>query len=175
MIIVPWYWEFISLMFIIYAGAPWLLALIYRESIFFWFAIGVFAIELIIKISRIIPYSPQYHSIVMRPPGATNCSCFNTGGLYKGRIGMPSGHVMITTYFVCGLYHILNTKGVFDTNVNYKYLYICASLILIILMALSRLKKQCHNLWQVVIGCVLGVVFAEMWFQVYKKYFNTPV
>ena len=163
-------WDMISLMFLIYIVVPWILLLLYPNKEVFWFAIGSLGVESVIKLSRILPYPLSMQHIVLRPELAKNCSCFNTGGSYKNRIGMPSGHVMMSTYILYGLYKIFrNNNWITGKNIHY-YIFLC--ILLVFLMAISRIKRHCHNVWQVVVGCVLGIIFVEVWFYVFNVLFK---
>lgn len=101
----------------------------------------------LIKLSRVIlPKSGIY----LRPANAMNCSIFNTGGSYINRIGMPSGHVLLTTYILLSTGYLL----------NFSLPSMIGIYIWILLMAISRIKKNCHTILQVIIGFIIGALIA---------------
>lgn len=113
-----------------------------------------------------------YPSIFKRPNGATNCSVFNTGGLVDKKSGFPSGHVANISF-------IMNFLNQDNNNIFYTILYY----IPIILVAISRYAKNCHNIIQILSGYLLGYILAIFFYRnndsiknyyerIYKEYFT---
>lgn len=71
---------------------------------------------------------------------------------------MPSSHAAITTYFVATylyLNYVNNINNINNKTINYTY---NSGLILYLyLVLLSRYKKHCHSLQQLVAGTSLGL------------------
>lgn len=102
----------------------------------------------------------MYPDIFKRPDGATDCSLFNTGGLVDQNSGFPSGHVAIISFIM----NFLNFK---KRNIIYN--------IPIILVAISRYVKKCHNMIQISAGYLLGYGIAYIFFKndaKIKRYFD---
>ena len=89
----------------------------------------------------------MYPSIFKRPDAARDCSLLNTGGPVGDRGGFPSGHMAVTSYFM----HYLYFKNR-DYSLRAKLYYHTP----IILMALARYMKSCHNIPQIIAGYLLG-------------------
>ena len=89
-----------------------------------------------------------------RPTGAYNCNLMNNDGNQSEKPGMPSSHAAITTYFVLTLLY-LNYKE--QQKIN-PYLNIFL-LVYFYLVLLSRHKKLCHSLQQLLAGFILGLLF----------------
>lgn len=140
-------WDFISLTLYPLTFYPIILYFTFWKSIFIiQFIVMLFAMFLI-KLSRVIlPKSGIY----LRPANAMNCSIFNTGGSYINRIGMPSGHVLLTTYILLSTGYLL----------NFSLPSMIGIYIWILLMAISRIKKNCHTILQVIIGFIIGALIA---------------
>jgi membrane-associated phospholipid phosphatase len=165
-------WDALSLMVILYLCLPVIFLLLTKDFVFAWITIGVLVCQILVKLSRLIQYPSSWSGVVMRPSGASNCSCWNMGGSYMGRIGMPSGHVALTTFSLLSTALALNKKGILPKSIT-LYTTCLVIGVLILLMGISRLKRQCHNIWQVLVGGVLGVVLSLVWFEAYKKFWET--
>lgn len=142
-------WDVISLSVIPIFLFPYGMAIIKKDVSYAVIAVGTIVCEIIVKLTRRLPV---VHPVQLRPSGAKNCSILNRGGSYEGRIGMPSGHVMLTSYVLVSLYMISEPED--------KLYYGIAMIIGITLMSMSRVIRVCHNIPQVVIGATLGAVFA---------------
>ncbi len=151
-------YDFLSLFVYALSAYPIISYIITGKIEYLYVLIGIVLIEIFIKISRIILPKNQYF---LRPNDASNCSICNDGGDYSNRIGMPSGHVLMTTFIV--YIYLLDLSN----NSNF-YQYICGILI-IFLVALSRVKKQCHTIPQVIVGAVLGILFGYSFKTVIKN------
>lgn len=95
-----------------------------------------------------------------RPIEARNCNLMNNDGSQGGKPGMPSSHAAITTYFVF-TYLYLNYKE----QKGIDYISIIILLTYLYLVALSRYKKHCHSIQQLLAGFSLG--FSIFLIQVY--------
>jgi membrane-associated phospholipid phosphatase len=148
------FWDLISISIWAIVIAPIVLYYFTKDIAYIYILIGIVVCELFIKLSRTFKYSKNLHKIVYRPNTAMNCSIFNRGGSFQGRIGMPSGHVMLTAFTLSAIFihqYGLGKKGSHQIE---GWLIV---LIAIILMSASRMYKKCHNIWQVIIGAILGI------------------
>lgn len=94
------------------------------------------------------------HAAYRRPDDACDCNAFNLGGPCGGAPGMPSGHVTAAAFFYA--YTFLQLRDVAPAAVAlFGTTHVAA-------VAASRLRKRCHNAWQVIAGCLLGGVVAIM-------------
>ena len=94
-----------------------------------------------------------------RPDKAMNCSLFNAGGFVGNNSGFPSGH-MGTTSFMTNLIYLKYCKY---KNIQNYILYNFWN----IFMAYARYTKNCHNLFQIISGYLLGMGIAYLFY--YKK------
>ena len=104
---------------------------------------------------------PSY--IFKRPDGARNCGLFNTGGLVDEKSGFPSGH-MCSISFV--MIYLLLKHG--KMNIRNFILYN----IPVILVAIGRYMKGCHNLIQISAGYLVGFSVAMFLFPRRKNIIN---
>lgn len=93
--------------------------------------------------------------------------------------GMPSSHAQFVwffatyvIYFVVIRLHHMNNNTIIE-NVS-KFLIVSSSLLLAILVCISRIYLQYHTFAQVFCGAVLGIVFATFWFT-FTCYVFTPL
>lgn len=93
--------------------------------------------------------------------------------------GMPSSHAQFVwffatyvIYFVIIRLHHLNNNTIIE-NVS-KILIISSSLIMAILVCISRIYLQYHTIAQVLCGALLGMFFATIWFAL-TCYVFTPL
>ncbi len=121
--------------------------------------IGIVICELIIKVTRLV--FPKV-GVFLRPAGAVNCNICNGGGDYTGKVGMPSGHVALTTFVFCALLQIYNSrlKGLI------RYVAYAVVITSICLMGLSRYYRKCHNIVQIITGVLLGIVLTWLYVHV---------
>lgn len=92
-----------------------------------------------IQLSRML--LPKYKCL-LRPQLARDCNVLNKGGDCSKCIGMPSGHMLISTFVLVSMYGI---------NV-----YVIGVLFF---MGASRMRKKCHTFNQVIVGCIVGLLF----------------
>jgi membrane-associated phospholipid phosphatase len=88
------FWDLISLSLIPLILTPIGLYIKTKDLIYIPVIVSISITEILISFSRQLPV---IHPVMLRPVGAKDCNLFNSGGSYDGQIGMPSGHVMLTT------------------------------------------------------------------------------
>ncbi|MCK4519445.1 MAG: phosphatase PAP2 family protein, partial [Candidatus Omnitrophica bacterium] len=76
------------------------------------------------------------------------------------RGGMPSGHVAVA--FSIWTMIVLLTR---------ENLVAVLALIMVILIAQSRVRVKIHTLWEVVVGGLLGVIATLLCFQIFYQFF----
>lgn len=114
------------------------------DSFSWWnvkYVLGLLLVVGFIKLAHSLPAQ----GMLARPKGACNCGITNGGGSYEHRSGMPSGHVMTTTYILCMI--AIKSNNLYTSVV---------SVALIISMMVSRVVKKCHTIPQVIAGALLG-------------------
>lgn len=151
-------WDVISLGILPIMSAPFVAAFVSKDpTSYLIVGAGTIVCEVIIKLSRCMK---KIHPVLIRPKGARDCGIFNNGGdKYEGRIGMPSGHVLMTTYVFTCMYLLSSQKPE-------------VGLLLIVgvmLMAASRVLRICHNIPQVIVGALLGFALALLTVKVVIK------
>ena len=131
---------------------------IYAIKEFFYlrkkFLLGLICCLYTEKVSKIVTKG-MFPSLLKRPDNAINCNLFNLGGKVGKNSGFPSGHVTIASYFSNYLFFIHNDKLVDNNKMVFYNLYP-------ILIGLSRYHKNCHNLFQIVSGHILGFIVAYL-------------
>lgn len=142
-----WQWDVISI--IPFASVP-VFGIIGRFDIVFG-AIGIVLAQKAIKYAS-QPYLKD-HKWLQRPQGACNCGAMNTGGPVGGRPGFPSGHAAVTSFIVV-------TTLLSYPQLRCNFIAWVFGVILIVLVDISRIKKKCHTLLQVVTGTLFGVTCA---------------
>lgn len=104
---------------------------------------------------------PSY--IFKRPDGARNCSLFNSGGLVDEKSGFPSGHMCSISFVMIYLY-LKNQKYTSENFILYN--------IPVLLVAIGRYMKGCHNLIQILAGYIVGFSVAMFLFPRRKNIIN---
>lgn len=138
----------VSFMAVVWLVLPLTLMLLVPSVRFAVILAGSVIVSIVIKICHALPV---WHPCQLRPPGAHDCNLLNSGGDYDGRIGMPSGH-MLTTSFV--LLSLLATS----TNPHWSHsIFVITA---ITAMGWSRIVRGCHTLAQVLVGIVFGGLLA---------------
>jgi membrane-associated phospholipid phosphatase len=150
-------WDFISLLIIAIAAYPFIRYIETLECTYLIIVAGVVFCQVFIKLTRQL-HSLKIYKFMIRPKGACNCNIMNSGGSYENRIGMPSGHMLMTTYVIVSLILL-----------NPTILTISLGSIVIILMGCSRYYKLCHTVPQVVVGITVGIIFAYITNIIIKK------
>ena len=142
-------WDIISLAVIPIFLLPYGLAIVKKDRAYAVIAVGTIICEIIVKLTRKLPV---VHPVQLRPSGAKNCSILNRGGSYEGRIGMPSGHVLLTSYVLVSLFLL--------SKPDEEPYFAVAATVGIIFMSMSRVIRTCHNVPQVIAGAMMGSIFA---------------
>lgn len=123
------------------------LVLGFHNTLFWWIIGGVLLFDIFLGI---VKHSiGNNETIFQRPQGASACNIFCMPSNDEGKPGFPSGHVATTTMMMLILTYYVNNM----------YFTIFA-LIYIILMALSRYRKKCHNWTQITWGLIFGITGA---------------
>jgi len=158
------FWDLVSLCILVILALPVLLIVFdgdpTRRLQYLVVLIGILVCEIIIKITRIV--LPK-QGVFLRPSNAVNCSLYNRGGNYAGRVGMPSGHVALTTFVLCSILYI------YKSNANHSPIVYVLVVLMIGLMCMSRYYRHCHNIPQIVMGFVLGILLTWIFVQFDKK------
>lgn len=149
-------WDFVSLTLYPLLFYPVILYLTFGRPIFIIQLVIMFFAMFLIKASRVV--LPKT-GIFLRPSNAMNCNIFNLGGSYANKIGMPSGHMLLSTYILLSTGYLL----------HFNKLGLIAMYIWIILMGISRIQKNCHTLLQVIIGFLIGAALAFVCIQLEKR------
>ena len=131
----------------------------------FDYLIGVI---LVLKIQQFIKDNTKNIHIksLKRPRNAKHCNLENNDGDVGNEPGYPSGH-MATTSFMTNLYYLKQCKiktmsNCFLYNIwNLKFMsnYILYN-IWNLFMAYARYKKNCHTIFQIIAGYLLGLIVA---------------
>ena len=138
--------------------------LIYNEYKNIKFFIGFLFVSFTIELLKKFPYPECLFSYTMRPIDACDCDSLNIGGkLEINTPGCPSGHMGSISYFAFyNILYLLNS----NKNIKFINLQIFLYIILILSMAWARITKKCHNLTQVVLGTIYGVLLAYIFYKV---------
>jgi len=84
-----------------------------------------------------------------RPTLANNCNAFCRGGAVGGEPGFPSGHMTTSTMFVVIMWLRFGNNYILLAGVPW-----------LLIMAWSRMIKQCHTWQQICAGMFTGLLFA---------------
>ena len=153
------FWDLISLSLIPLIFTPIGLYLKTKNQVYIPVIVSIVITEIIISFSRQLP---AFHPSMIRPTNAKNCNLFNSGGDYSGKIGMPSGHVMLTTCISLSLLFIYTKTNNLYTIFKKYQAHITITSLYILLMGISRVKRNCHNIPQVIGGFILGYGLAYL-------------
>ena len=153
------FWNLISLSLIPLILTPISLYVKTKNQVYIPVIVSIVITEIIISFSRQLPI---IHPVMLRPVGARDCNLFNSGGSYDGGIGMPSGHVMLTTCISLSLLFIYTKTNNLYTISKYYPIQFTITVLYILLMAISRVKRNCHNIPQVMGGFILGYGLAYL-------------
>jgi len=117
------------------------------------------------------------NQINIRPQEAFNCNMINGGGAAFMNAGFPSGHstvaFMLLTIFLYEYYmHRTNikitTNNFIGSEINIPNI-IFILLILAVLVPYSRYKSRCHTGYQVIGGCILGIIMGLLYTMVIDR------
>lgn len=126
--------------------------------------VGILFTDLLTKMIKSIikrynnPDNIALSNILIRPKGACDCDILNQNGCQEGKPGMPSGHMAVTIFFLFYLYY--NYYCIDNSNYNNKIIYIVAAFLYAVSMGYARYSKQCHNIMQIIVGSIVGIVCA---------------
>lgn len=99
--------------------------------------------------------------IAKRPEGANNCNMFNSGGDASNHSGLISEHTFLIS--TIGFYFIYRFTDQFKHNANYKQsLFITFLFIWIVLVAVARMKLECHKPEQTLLGFLMGILWGYL-------------
>ena len=145
------FWDIVSISLVALFLYPYLRYVESTDPRWIWMGVGLTLADLMTKIFKqfTFPLGGQF----LRPSNGTNCDIFCRAGPAGLRPGFPSGHMTVTTFFFVYMW------------LKYKSTYIAVfGLFMILLMAMARLQKQCHNELQVLGGALWGAIAAVAWF-----------
>ena len=148
-------WDWVSLSVFAVVCWPVLSFVINKQPVYAWFGAGMLITH--IFSDSIKKLTHNVHSIFNRPIGAKDCDMFCRNGDCTGKAGFPSGHVAHAAFFVT----FINLLHPHDTSLQ------IASILYVVLVAMSRHQKKCHNIQQVSAGAVLGISTAYIWYSIY--------
>ena len=149
-------WDTISISIVILHVYPFLRFIETHNATYLWFGLGILVMDLSIRwIKSMLLTSNE---LFKRPKGATGCDAFCMKGDVSGKPGFPSGHVASSAFFFTYFYLMSKTE-------HQMTIAIMGTLVTI-LMAISRLAKKCHNVFQVISGALYGLMFATFWYNV---------
>ena len=141
-------WDFLSLLVYALVAYPVIRYVETAMDIYLYIIIGCVASLVFVKITRMLP---PIHPAMLRPKGARDFNILNKGGPEEGKVGMPSGHVLLSTFVV---FSLLFMGG------KITYMKAVFSVACLIAIGLSRVAKGCHTWPQIIAGFVFGVLFA---------------
>lgn len=127
--------------------------------IYLWFALGIILMDLTIKCIKAMFHGTSY-GVLKRPIGARGCDAFCVKGDFSGKPGFPSGHVAASAFFFTMLWFISPLS-------SRVYIFV-SGFITILLVAIARVQKKCHNMFQVISGGLYGFLFSIVWFKLFK-------
>jgi membrane-associated phospholipid phosphatase len=117
--------------------------------------VSLFTPEIIKRFTKVIHPNGLYW---YRPKGAKGCDFQSLKGFARPFTpGFPSGHMTLTSYVM--VFNILMTL---QKKVKYSNVIILFNLLFIIAMAWARYYKNCHNLFQIIGGILLGGFIARI-------------
>ena len=102
-----------------------------------------------------------------RPIGAKNCGFFlNPKNTLSKSYGMPSGHSQNAVFF--STYVIMN---ILDSDITLHQKRIGISLFICLALGImySRVYLNCHTIQQVIIGGLIGFLFAKIYYEKEEK------
>ena len=104
------------------------------------------------------------NKIFIRPDGSKGCGagCGNTP--YSNRVGFPSGHSQNAWFFA--IYMILYSNKFGNNNTMVKLIYLSFATIISFsrLGYYSILGTTCHTPIQVIVGSIIGILLAKVYF-----------
>jgi membrane-associated phospholipid phosphatase len=142
--------ENISKSFLLIFIVPLLLG--FYNTVYWWIIVGVVIFDVFLGIIKHSVGNKE--KVFQRPQGASACNIFCLPSNDEGKPGFPSGHVATTTMMMLILVYFIH-----------DIYFTVFALIYIVLMALSRYSKKCHNLTQITCGLIFGIIGALVFIQ----------
>ena len=114
------------------------------------FLLWMLSTSLLVELIKRIEYPRELHRLTNRPEGCFNTDFLSRNGKQpKNTPGFPSGHMAITTLFCYKKISELENSN-FYGKIYYSTI--------ILLMGISRYYKKCHNVFQILVGSVFGLI-----------------
>ena len=120
-------------------------------------------------------YPKFMYNITRRPRGALNCDLLSRNGIKKwGTPGFPSCHVTTITLFgmfmIFAKYELYRKKGRKISNfIRNEFTFIGTNILIIVLTMWARYYKNCHNLFQISGGFLLGTFMAYIFVLIFVR------
>ena len=98
------------------------------------------------------------HDCLLRPNNGmcTYCTLFNGETLSENEIGFPSSHMSTATFISLSLSYFVCMS--LEVTITVKILLYSLAVLFIGIVGLSRYKKRCHNIVQILAGFVYGIL-----------------
>lgn len=120
------------------------------DTKYLWYFLGTIITDLLTKIIKHLTSNMSTADVFKRPVGAFDCDIFCRNGSCEGKPGFPSGHVATAAFVITTL--LLSQKRS-STGAFFSWFI---GVLMVSLIAMSRLEKKCHNIQQVVVGLLIG-------------------
>jgi len=137
--------------------------IITQKSLYILVFICIFVVFFTSEIfKKIFSILQSNNTLFYRPIGSQNCGLFNQYSMPNSP-AFPSSHVSIITFV-----SIVMIWFLFPTS-------FIAWIIIIgynILIGISRYKKKCHNLFQIICGAIYGILCALIFIYIYKNLYK---
>lgn len=134
-------------------------SVIQKDIYSFLFFIQLLVVDVfLVPFLKHLPYPNFIYNITRRPVGATNCDYLSKMPSTLNAPGLPSGHMTVTTMFSVA-------KMLENKSTNSIILHSC----IVVLMALARYYKKCHNIVQIIAGTILGTILGYISFHLYNN------
>jgi membrane-associated phospholipid phosphatase len=140
-------WDFISTIVVAFIAYPVIRFIETRKRVYLMMAIVVFVWLFVLELRDFLPDALKQY--MKRPSKARNCNVINQGGFQGNALGMPSGHVLLTSYVTACMYMI-------SPSWQTLAFFIIATTV----MAMSRIARSCHTVVQTIVGAVIGYASA---------------
>ena len=120
-------------------------------------------------------YPKFMYDITRRPKGAMACDLLSQKGRAKpGTAGFPSGHMtsisLFAVFMILGKYEIYRKKNKSIKEFFSKEIfYILTNIGIILITAWARYYKNCHSIFQIVSGIILGSILAYIFVLVFVR------
>ncbi len=154
-------WDAVSLGVLLAWAAPLAGLALTRDPAYLLMAAGLVGCEVTTRALQAlpVPMHPPGHPRA-RPLAARDCNGFNGGGSYRGRNGMPSGHVTVVAFASLTALAIECAGGRLPATRMWWGVAGCIAAVAAV--AASRLARHCHTTAQVLAGAALGTALAAV-------------